>query len=125
MRRMSWVWILFALWAGLYVASFVVTHFTAPTGDSFVRGANRLMIFIQFQIAATIVAIVIWNMRRAFDKGTWQRWLARAPALLAVGLLVLIIGIIVVAAIGKPSPQNAPYVAPNPMTEPAPAAIAE
>ncbi|UXX84177.1 hypothetical protein [Roseovarius pelagicus] len=124
MQRITWVWILFALWAGLYAASFIVAHHTAPTGDSFLRGMNRLMVFFQFQIAAGIVAIVLWGMGRVFNKGTWRRWLSRIPVLLAVGLVLLIVGLIVYANLGRPAP-DASYVPPKQATEPAKAVIAE
>lgn len=123
MTRMTWIWLLFALWAGLYAASFIVAHGTAPTGDGFTRGLNRLMVFFQYQIAAAVVAIVVWGIGSAFDKGTWQRWLSRAPVLLALGLFLLVVGLIVVVNIGKPGPGDVPYVPPDSATT-APAADA-
>ncbi|MFT7596407.1 MAG: hypothetical protein ACI8R4_003742 [Paracoccaceae bacterium] len=66
------------------------------------------------------------------ERGTGLRWLSRAPALLAVGLVVLIIGIIVAANVRRSYPNNyvpdpdrpdpdRPVTAPpdQPVTEPA------
>ncbi|MFT7596408.1 MAG: hypothetical protein ACI8R4_003743 [Paracoccaceae bacterium] len=47
MRQASWMWVGLAIWAILYAASFVIAWNTAPTGDRFLRGINRLMVFFQ------------------------------------------------------------------------------
>ena len=101
MGRTQWIAVLFGIWVGLYAASVLVAAFTAPAGDGFVRGVNRLGVFLQFQGAASILALVLWRMARGLSRG-WQRWLARVPLLLALGLLLLIAGVIVSAGFDHP-----------------------
>ena len=101
MTDRHWLLFLVVLWAGLYGASFIVAHLTEPTGDGFVRGVNRLGVFLQFQGAASILALVLWRMARGLSRG-WHRWLARVPLLLALGLLLLIAGVIVSAGFDRP-----------------------
>ena len=119
MRKGFWIWVGLAVWAGLYAASFLVAWNTAPTGDSFLRGANRLMVFFQFQIVAGLVAIVVWYLGLAFERGTWQRWLSRAPALLAIGLVLVIVAVIVMANLRKPNPSDGVPPPRQALTEPA------
>ena len=47
---------LMAIWALVYTASFIAFHVTEPTGDGFLRGANRLVNFLGFQAGALIPA---------------------------------------------------------------------
>jgi len=110
MGRTQWIAVLFGIWAGLYAGSLLVAAFTAPTGDGFVRGVNRLGVFLQFQGAAAVLALVLWRMARGQPQG-WQRWLARVPLLLALGLLLLIAGVIVSAGFDRP-PAESPAALP-------------
>lgn len=131
MQQRPWVWIGLAIWAVLYAASIVVPWNTAPTGDSFLRGSNRLILFFQFQIAAGVVGMAVWVFGKQFDRGTWRRWLSRTPALLAVGLVLFIVGIIVVANFRRPAPTDfvpspdRPVTAPVDQPKPAPTAPAQ
>ena len=102
MTRLSWLWILLALWAGLYAASFLLAHHTAPTGDSFLRGINRLMVFFQYQIAAGVAAMAVWWRGRSLARGSWQRWLSRVPVGMALALVLLVVGLILYANLQKP-----------------------
>lgn len=115
MGRARWITVLLGIWAGLYVASFLGAASTVPTGDGFVRGVNRLGVFLQFQGAAAVLALVLWRMARGLSRG-WQRWLARVPLLLALGLLLLIAGVIVSAGFDRPRAEASPAL---PVTVPA------
>lgn len=108
MTRRNWIWLLLALWITLYAASFIVAHATAPTGDSFLRGMNRLMVFFQYQGLAAVVAVLIWWNGSAFAPRSWSRRLTRAPVGLAVALVLVIVGIVISANIGKPAPDGPP-----------------
>lgn len=114
MTRRNWTWLLLALWAGLYAASFVLAHATAPTGDSFLRGVNRLMVFFQYQGLATVVAAMIWWNGSWFAPRSWQRRLTYAPAGMAAALVLVLLGLVIFVNIGKPSPESPP--APQPTT---------
>lgn len=126
MKRRHWVVLLGGLWAVLYAASFVVAWYTAASGDGFTRGLNRVMVFGQYQIGAGMLAVPVWWLGRTLPR-RWQRWLARAPALLAVALLVLIAGAILAANLNKPGrmdhgpdpdrPVSAPAKSPAPVAE--------
>lgn len=106
MRHARWAVLLFCVWGGLYGASFVAATWTAPAGDGFVRGLNRLGVFMKFQGAAAVVALVLWRVGCRLPQG-WPRWLSRAPALLALGLVLLVAGAVGFANIGRPSPDSA------------------
>jgi len=96
MTRTHWLVLLSGIWAALYAASFLLAAHTAPEGDGFTRGMNRLTVFVQYQVGAGLVAIVIWAMGQRL-RHRWQRWLARVPGCLALGLVLLVIGTITVA----------------------------
>lgn len=105
MARLSGIFILCGVWAALYAASFLVPYHTGPTGDGFTRGLNRLTMFFQYQVAAGAVAVVVWWMGSKLTI-RWQRWLTRMPALLALTLFVLTVGVIVFANMNKPGPTE-------------------
>lgn len=91
------VWALIAVWAGIYVWSFIAFQMIEPTGDGFTRGLNRVTAFAGWQFAAALVAIVLWPLSGRFEAGTAGRWLARVPLILGAILLVLVVGLLVFA----------------------------
>lgn len=105
MTRLGGIFILCGIWAALYAASFLVPYFTAPTDFGFTHGMNRVELFFKYQLAAAAVSVVVWWMGNALSL-RWQRWLARMPALLAIGLLLLVVGAIVVANMDRPGPTD-------------------
>ncbi|MFB9148896.1 hypothetical protein [Roseovarius ramblicola] len=105
MSRLHGVFILSGTWAALYAASFLVPYFTAPTDFGFTRGMNRVELFFKYQLAAAAVSVVVWWMGNALIP-RWQRWLSRMPALLAIGLLLLVVGVIVVSNMQRPGPTD-------------------
>ena len=96
MTRTHWIVLLSGIWAALYAASVLVPYFTAPTDFGFTRGMNRLTAFVQYQLGAGVVGVFIWAMGQRL-RHRWQRWLARVPGLLAIGLVVLVLVAITVA----------------------------
>jgi hypothetical protein len=109
--------ILTLLWLGAYAASFWGLWMLEPTGDSFLRGANRLMAFLGWQTAAGVVGILLWLTGRSLPRGSPARWLSRVPVLLGLLLAVAIVGLIAWVNFAKPPPQTEPPA--NPVTAPA------
>lgn len=116
MTRMHWLVLLAGIWAALYAASFLLAAYTAPAGDGFTRGMNRLTLFVQYQVAAGLVAVAIWAMGQRLQH-RWQRWLARLPGCLALGLVLLVIGAIAFANLAPSG--HAPQSPERPVTQPA------
>jgi NhaP-type Na+/H+ or K+/H+ antiporter len=112
MKRRNWVLLLLGIWAALYVASFLVPYFTPPTDFGFTRGMNRMTLFFRYQIGAGAVAAVLWWMGRHAPKRR-NRWLMRVPALLALGLVLFIVGLIAFARLDRPLRDSAPPAAPS------------
>lgn len=117
-RKLAWM--LFALWAGLYVWSFASFFLTAPTGNGFVRGLNKVTAFYGWQIAAGVASLlVLWAKR--FVGAPVARRVFWAPISLAGLLLIATLGIIAIANYGTPSPVTAGGTSPpRPVTAPAP-----
>jgi hypothetical protein len=55
-----------AIWLALVVASFVAFALTPPTDIGFVRGLNRVTVFLSWQagafIAAIVASVITWNL---------------------------------------------------------------
>lgn len=100
--------ILTLIWLAACAASFWGLWMLEPTGDSFLRGANRLMAFLGWQTAAGVIGIVLWLTGRGLPRGSPARWLSRVPALLALLLALAIVGLIAWVNLAKPSPQTEP-----------------
>lgn len=105
MTRLHGTLVLSGIWAALYAASFLVPYFTPSTDFGFTRGINRVELFFKYQLAAGAVSVVLWWMGNALTV-RWQRWLSRMPALLAIGLFLLVVGAIVVANMRDPGPTD-------------------
>ena len=118
MRRLHLIILLTGLWAALYAASILVAWHTAPAGDGFTRGLNRVMLFFQYQIGAAAVALVVWWLGRALGQ-RWQRWLSRMPLILALALFLLAVGVIVVTNVQRPDPTEYVSDPDRPVTAPA------
>ena len=115
LRMLQITW---GLWALFYVMSFVAFALTPPTGDSFVRGLNRLVPLFWLQVAALVAALYglyhARGLRPSFPR--WW-WLARIPIAVAILQAALIAGVIINAQARKPPPPESP----PPTTKPAPA----
>ena len=78
--------ILLVCWVQCVVLSFVQPYFTAPTGDGFVRGMNRITIWILWQLAALILAVAMMVIRalRARELSPAMQWVGQGPLILSV-----------------------------------------
>jgi hypothetical protein len=113
MRRPAVLWALAALWAALYAASLIAPFVLEATGDGFPRGINRVMAFLQLQIAALVPALVLWAFGNHLPRG--PRLASRVPALLALLLALGIVALIVGVYLSRPAPDSSP---PAPVTVP-------
>jgi len=83
------------LWAGAWLWSLIGFAMTEPEGDGFTRGLNRVRGLFMWQFVAASLAIPIWLLGAPQAHSKRLRWAARAPVLL--GLVPLVIVVIVVA----------------------------
>ena len=97
--RAPWSGLLMLLWAGLYASSMIVPALTAPTGDGFVRGYNRLGLLLLFQLAAAVPAVLL--LPHARQHNGVGKWLLGLPALLAALPLVALIALFGYAFISR------------------------
>ncbi|MCB1479416.1 MAG: hypothetical protein KDJ62_11215 [Rhodobiaceae bacterium] len=93
---------LMVAWLAVFCWSFWVFFDTAPAGDGFVRGMNRVFGFLGWQAAATGLAIVIAMTGKRFERGSGARWLARIPAACAILLVLAVIAAIIIAVATAP-----------------------
>ena len=77
-------------WLICFLLSFFLWWLTAPTGDSFARGMNRLMILLGWQAVGFLFAIASGIMAFSMSQRISSRlkWLGYTP-LLVSGLCVL------------------------------------
>lgn len=108
-------WMVLAFWALAYGGSLAIFGLVEPSGSGFTRGLNRVTGFFGWQIGAAFLAMIVWYLGRHFDKGTMWRWLCRVPLLLAAGLVLLVVGLILVANLNRPSSQS--VTAPTSVTQ--------
>ncbi len=85
---------LLAAWALAWGYSFVAFATTAPTGDGFGRGLNRVTLFFGWQLAAALPAFAAWVIGRGWPKGSGVRFVSRVPIQLALGLAAVVAGLI-------------------------------
>ncbi len=107
--------VLFFAWLVLVALSVLVPMNTAPTDMGFTRGLNRVSIFFQFQIAAAVLALLIWAVSRGAQRRA-LRWLGRVPGLFALLLIAGILALFLWANFAKPGqtppPPDRPVTAP-------------
>lgn len=91
------IWIASGLWLACFVASFIMTASTPPTGESFVRGMNRMNILLGWQLAAFVVAVTggIFTFGRRDRISRGLKWIGFTP-LIVSGLCVAIFVIFVI-----------------------------
>ena len=90
-----------AAWLSAILGSFIAFGLTEPTGDGFVRGFNRITVFLQWQGAAFFLGLISACIFRAFGDRRENRlwWLSHAPFLVSSALwLLLILGFIAIVA---------------------------
>ena len=111
MNARNVVWILLAVWAGIYAWSIV--------GLIVMPGLNRVASFFGWQMVAGCLSCVILYLGRRFDRRTAGRWLSYLPVTLATLLFVACLSLFVYGNFLRPSPESAPYTAPKTATAPA------
>ncbi len=86
--------ILFAAWVLAFGYAFVAFWTTAPTGEGFTRGTNRVVTYLGWQGVAGMVAIAVWGVGRGWPKGSSARWLSVVPMALALLHVAAIVAIV-------------------------------
>ncbi len=86
--------VLLAIWTLAWGYSFVAFATTEPSGDGFTRGMNRMTVFFGWQLAAALAAFAAWVVGRDWPRGSSVRYVSRVPIQLALGLAVVIAGLI-------------------------------
>ena len=85
------LWILLALWGFAMLLS--ARALTAdPTGDGFVRGLNRVMGFLSWQLAGAVLSLGLWFGSKPLPKGDILRRLGRAPGWWGAFLFLAFVG---------------------------------
>jgi len=113
------LWILLVLWALAFGWSIWSLMFTAPTGDGFTRGLNRVSSFVGWQLAAAVLAFGIWLAGRHSPPRSFARRLSKVPASLFALLCAVVVALIIYAAFIKNSVPEPPPPPAKPVTAPA------
>ncbi len=118
MNRQTIAKLLFVVWGGLFIASFVMFAITPAKDFGLTAGYNRVEVFFRWQIAAGVVGIIVWLMGKNFSAGTFWRWMCRIPIIAAALLLIGLIALIAGLSFSKPEPIQNLQQNPQPVTEP-------
>lgn len=94
-----------ALWLALFVTSFVALQVTAPEGEGFTRGLNRLAAFLTWQGAALVVAVAGALVLRSAALAVRERWrlVGFAPLVVSVVVVAAVVAIIAFRVLVQPS----------------------
>ena len=85
---------LLALWIIAFVYAFVAFATTAPTGEGFVRGANRVMTYLGWQGIAGVLSIATFAIGRDWPKGSGVRTMSFIPLAIALLHILAIVAIV-------------------------------
>jgi len=110
--------LLFVVWGGLFIASFVMFTITPAKDFGLTAGYNRFEVFFRWQIAAGVVGIIVWLMGKNFNAGTFWRWMCRIPIIAAALLLIGLMALIAFLSFSKPEPAQNLQQNPQPVSEP-------
>lgn len=94
-----------ALWLALFLASFVALQLTAPQGEGYARGLNRIAAFLTWQGAALVVAVVgalVMRGAAAAVREKW-RWFGFGPLVVSLVVVVAVVGMIAFRVLVQPS----------------------
>lgn len=94
--------LLLALWLVAMVVSVVGYAVTEPTGDSFARGMNRVVIFFGWQVAGIVLALLCLFFRHEVTPGTPLRWISLVPIAVAGLLVAALAALFAYAWLGHP-----------------------
>lgn len=94
------------LWAGLFLTSIVAAAMTEKTGDSFVRGINRVYVFFGWQVAAFVVSLISFYLVKhnnaSFAKA--YRFVGKVPLFTHLLMIAIIVVVLVFTIVTKPTP---------------------
>ena len=90
MSRRSLVLSLLAVWAATFVAAFLAFSLTAPSGDGFTRGLNRIGAFLGWQAAAGTLGLVLALVSRPLPPGRLRRLALLPLGLFLAGVLAIV-----------------------------------
>lgn len=101
------------IWAVCFSMAFAQAYTTEPTGDSFVRGMNRVGIFLAWQMGALIAAIVAVVVSRGVSKEDFPilRRAGLVPAgIMGLGVMTIVVGVLYFsfAVTEPPAPSTRP-----------------
>ena len=86
--------VLAGLWAASFVLAFVAYVIIEPTGDSFLRGMNRVLAFLGWQGVAAVLSITVFGVGRRWPPGSATRRLSAVPLGIALAFVAAIGGLI-------------------------------
>lgn len=113
MSRRNLTILMIVLWVAIFGWSFLLTQITPATGDGFTRGLNRISAFVGWQVAAAVLALLIWRAGAVFAKTSTLRRVSRGPIL---ATMLVIAGIALVIVWAMFSVPDAPPVMSTPTT---------
>jgi hypothetical protein len=99
MGRSIVFWAMMGGWAGLTVLSVAAPLLMGPDGTGVGPGMNRVTLFLMYQAGATTLAALLLLMATG-QPTAGRRWLARTPALVVLGQLVLLGAVILWGRLG-------------------------
>ena len=99
-RKRPVVTLLLALWAMAFGYAFYHFATAVPTGDSFLRGMNRVLGYLGWQGVAGMIALAVFALGRDWPKGSPVRKITFVPLFLAILHVWAIIGVIAWARFG-------------------------
>ena len=73
-----------------------------PTGSGFTRGLNRVTTLFGWQLAAGVLAVVIWAVGRSLLPRSVARRLSRVPLALAALLAAFVLCLVAYTMLVKP-----------------------
>lgn len=83
-----------ALWALMWGWSVAAFAWADPVSTDAVRGTGRMTTFLGWQMAAALPAFAAWALGRDWPAASGVRRLSRVPLQLAVGLAVVLGGLV-------------------------------
>lgn len=89
-----WLMVFLAAWAVAFVYAFAAFFGTAPTGDGFTRGLNRVVAYLGWQGVAGMLALAAFGVGRRWPRGAPVRRLSAVPLAIALVHVVAIAGIV-------------------------------
>lgn len=93
------VWLCAVIWVACVAYGFVAFHETAPTGDGFTRGYNRLEAFFQWQLAALLAATIGFVIGHLSSASDGVKRAGRWPLFISGGFFVLVIALFIGAIV--------------------------